>query len=92
MARGDLTDQEWYRLAPLLPRNPQRPGPPWRPHRRIINGIHWVLRTGAGWRDLSRPYGPWQTCYGRFVRWLRAKTWITSPAPEYARKKCGATG
>ena len=76
MAQGDLTDQEWRRLAPLLPRNYQKPGHPWSSHRRVINGIRWVLRSGARWRAIPRRrYGPWQTCYDRFARWERDGTW-----------------
>lgn len=76
MARGDPTAAAWGRLVPLLPRNGERPGEPWRPHRKIINGIRWMLRTGAGWRASPRRRdGPWPTCYGRFVRWQRDGTW-----------------
>ena len=46
-----------------------------RPPQRVINGILWKLRTGAPWRDLPSRYGPWQTCYDRFVRWRRDGTW-----------------
>jgi transposase len=41
----------------------------------VINGILWKLRTGAPWRDLPERYGPWQTCYDRFIRWRRDGTW-----------------
>ena len=75
MARGDLMEREWRRLEPLLPRSYQGPGHPWAPHRKIINGIRWVLRHGAGWREIPRRYGPWQTCYDRFARWERDGTW-----------------
>ena len=40
-----------------------------------MNGILWRLRTGAPWRDMPERYGPWQTCYDRFVRWRRDGTW-----------------
>ena len=56
MHRGDLTDAQWERLQPLLP--PQRHGTgttggrPSDDHRPIINGILWILRTGAPWDDL----------------------------------------
>ena len=53
MARGDLTDKEWARLEPLLP--PEQPcgrGGQYRDHRQVVNGILWVLRTGAPWRAL----------------------------------------
>ena len=74
MARGDLSERAWGRLAPLLPRSAGR-GRPWAAHRRVIDGIRWVLRTGAPWRDLPERYGPWQTCYERFARWQADGTW-----------------
>jgi transposase len=43
--------------------------------RRVLNGIFWVLRSGAPWRDLPKTYGPRTTCYNRFVRWRRAGVW-----------------
>jgi transposase len=43
--------------------------------RRVLNGIRWVLRSGAPWRDLPDCYGPCTTCYNRFVRWRRAGVW-----------------
>ncbi len=72
--RGELTDQAWERIAPLLPPNGRR-GKQWKDHRQVINGILWKLRTGAPWRDLPERYGPWQTCYDRFARWRRDGTW-----------------
>ena len=72
--RGELTNAAWARLRPLLPLNGKRGGQ-WRDHRRVINGILWRLRVGAPWRDVPTRYGPWQTCYDRFVRWRRDGTW-----------------
>src|ERR671933_1642446 len=72
--RGELTDAAWARLRPLLPANGGRGGQ-WRDHRQVINGILWRLRVGAPWRDVPGRYGPWQTCYDRFVRWRRDGTW-----------------
>jgi transposase len=43
--------------------------------RRVLNGIFWVLRSGAPWRDLPQAFGPYTTCYNRFVRWRRAGVW-----------------
>jgi putative transposase of IS4/5 family DUF4096/integrase-like protein len=67
--RHELTDQQWERLQPLLP--PQKPptGRPAADHRRILNGILWLLLTGAPWRDLPERYGAWQTVASRFYRW-----------------------
>ena len=75
MGRGDLTDQQWQQLQPLLP--PQKPttGRPAKDHRTIINGILWVLRTGAPWRDLPERYGPWPTVASRFYRWRQDGRW-----------------
>jgi transposase len=75
MGRGDLTDQQWQQLQPLLP--PQKPttGRPSKDHRTIINGILWVLRTGAPWRDLPEGYGPWCTVASRFYRWRQNGLW-----------------
>lgn len=44
-------------------------------HRRVLNGIFWVLRSGSPWRDLPERYGPYTTCYNRFVRWRKADVW-----------------
>ncbi len=74
VGRGELTDAAWAELEPLLPPNGRR-GQQWRDHRQVVNGILWKLRTGAPWRDLPERYGPWRTCYARFVRWQRDGTW-----------------
>jgi transposase len=74
VGRGELTDRAWAVIEPLVPDNGQ-PGQQWRDHRQVINGILWKLRTGAPWRDVPARYGPWQTCYDRFVRWRRDGTW-----------------
>jgi transposase len=73
--RHALSDAHYAIIEPLLPTN-DRPGRPWKRHRSVINGILWVLHTGAPWRDLPRPtYGPWQTVYERFNRWVKDGTW-----------------
>lgn len=73
--RRDLTDLQWETLRPLLP--PERParGRPNHSHRRILNGILWIIRTGAPWRDLPPCYGKWQTVSSRFYRWRAAGVW-----------------
>ena len=57
----------------LLPNKPR--GVPRVNDRRVLNGIFWVLRSGAPWRDLPDNFGPYTTCYNRFVRWRRAGVW-----------------
>ena len=71
--RYELTDCEWFAIKPLLPNKPR--GVPRVDDRRVLNGIFWVLRSGAPWRDLPRNLGPYTTCYNRFVRWRRAGVW-----------------
>ena len=75
MGRGDLTNTQWERLEPLLPAQKPRTGRPSQDHRTVINGILWVLRTGAPWRDLPERYGKWTTVYSRFQRWRKAGVW-----------------
>jgi len=71
--RYDLTDFEWSVIEPVLPTG--RPGPKRLDDRRVMNGIFWVLRTGAPWRDLPERYGPYTTAYNRFNRWRKAGVW-----------------
>ena len=74
MARYDLSDEEWRIVQPLLP-IPGKGG-----HRvddrRVVNGIFYVLRTGAPWRDLPDRYGPYTTVYNRFNRWAKRGIWL----------------
>jgi transposase len=70
--RYELTDYEWAAIRPMLPNKPR--GVPRVNDRRVLNGIFWVLRLGA-WRDLPDDFGPYTTCYNRFVRWRRAGVW-----------------
>jgi transposase len=72
--RHDLSDEEWERLVPLLPRHP-RQGHRWNDHRRVIDGILFRTRTGCPWRDLPPEYGNWKTVYGRHRRWSLDGTW-----------------
>jgi transposase len=73
--RHALSDEPYAIIEPLLPTN-DRPGHPWKGHHPVINGILWVLHTGAQWRDLPRAtYGPWQTAYERLNRWSKDGTW-----------------
>jgi transposase len=72
----DLTDEQWAVLAPLLrePRRADRRGRPRVAPRPILNGILWILRTGARWKDLPAEYPPYQTCHRRFQQWNRDGT------------------
>ena len=68
--RCELTDFEWASIRSFLPNKPR--GIPRVDDRRVLNGIFWVLRSGAPQRDLPETYGPRTTCYNRFVRWRQA--------------------
>lgn len=75
MHRGDLTNEQWARLEPLLPARKPRTGRTNLDHRRIVNGILWILRTGAPWEDLPERYGTRGTVSSRYYRWRRAGVW-----------------
>jgi transposase len=71
----DLTDAQWRILDPPIPEPSQRKdgrGRPWKDRRAVLNGILWVLRTGAPWADLPDRYPPYQTCHRRFQQWVRS--------------------
>ena len=69
-----LSDAEWQRLEPLLPRG--RRGAHRVDDRRVISGIMHMLRSGARWRDCPPEYGPYTTIYNRFNRWSRQGIWL----------------
>jgi transposase len=71
--RYELSDSEWSVIDAMLPNKPR--GVHRVDDRRVLNGIFWILRSGAPWRDLPAIYGPRTTCYNRFVRWRRAGIW-----------------
>src|SRR3546814_7884388 len=71
--RYDLGDFEWSVIDAVLPRKSR--GVPRVDDRRVLNGIFWVLRSGAPWADLPERYGPYTTCYNRFRRWTKAGIW-----------------
>ena len=71
----DLTDGQWAILDQLIPEPERRRdgrGRPWRPRRHVLNGILYILRTGAPWADLPERYPPHQTGHRRFQQWVRS--------------------
>ena len=70
-----LTDEMWARIEPLLPPEKGPMGPPFRPHRPVIEGAIFRLRTGVPWRDLPVEYGAWQTVHRRHKQWSTDGTW-----------------
>jgi transposase len=68
----DLTEEQWKVVEALLPEVNQREdrrGRPRIPSRDVLNGILWVLRTGAPWHDMPERYPSYQTCHRRFQEW-----------------------
>jgi transposase len=75
----ELTDVQWELLKPLVePGTPQkRRGRPWRDTRQVLEGVLWILRTGAQWSELPRhKFPPYQTCHRRFQQWVRVGTLV----------------
>lgn len=70
----DLSDEQWQYLQLLLPA-PKRRGRKPADRRRILNGIHYLLRAGCAWRLLPKDFGPWQTVYHYFRLWSNDGTW-----------------
>ena len=70
----DLTDAQWVFLEPQFRpmRRKDGRGRPWQDARAVLNGVLWVLRTGAPWHDLPHRYPPYQTCHRRFQQWQRS--------------------
>jgi transposase len=71
----DLTDEQWKIFDPLIPKPRRRGdgrGRPWKSRRSVLNGVLWVLRTGAPWADLPDRYPSFQTCHRRFQQWVRS--------------------
>ena len=64
--RYELSDEEWSLIEDLFPSNEGKVGARWQDHRKILNGMFWILRSGAAWRDLPERYGSWSTVYDRF--------------------------
>lgn len=74
----ELTDAQWELLKPLVePAAGKRRGRPWRDTRQVLEGVLWILRTGAQWAELPRDkFPPYQTCHRRFQQWVRAGTLV----------------
>lgn len=73
--RYELSDAQWERIAPLLPGKVSDPGRTGVDNRLFLNGVLWVLRSGAHWRDLPERYGKWKSLHKRFTRWAKAGVW-----------------
>jgi transposase len=75
MVRGLMSDEEWAFFEPFVVVSGARSGRPPRDHRRTLDGVFWIARTGAQWRDLHDYFGKWSTVYRQFRRWTLAGVW-----------------
>lgn len=75
-----LTNDQWEIVGPLISKydpDPEGKGRPRTPSREVLNGVLWVCKTGARWRDLPSDYPPYQTCHRRFQKWNKSNLWMS---------------
>ena len=73
--RYELSETQWQRICELIPGKAGDPGRTGRDNRLFVNGVLWVLRSGAHWHDLPPRYGKWKSVHKRFSRWAKAGVW-----------------
>jgi len=87
-----LTEEQWVFIKPMLPKERVRKdkrGRPWKDPRDVLEGILWILKTGARWQDLPESYPPYQTCHRRYQSWVKAGVFkkILIKLAEHLREK-----
>jgi transposase len=87
-----LTKEQWAFIMPMLPKERVRKdkrGRPWKDPHDVLEGILWILKTGARWQDLPERYPPYQTCHRRYQSWVKAGVFkkILIKLAEHLRKK-----
>ena len=75
MIRTILSDAQWDRIKGLVPGKESDRGVTGRDNRLFVEGVLWVARTGAPWRDLPAEFGHWNSVWKRFWRWSKAGVW-----------------
>jgi transposase len=75
MRRYEITDEQWGLIQHLLPGKEGDPGAHGEDNRLFVNGVIWVARTGAPWRDLPERFGNWNSVFQRFNRWSKSGVW-----------------
>jgi len=75
MGRYELSDRQWEQIEGFLPGRPGWVGVTARDNRKFIDGVLWVLRSGAHWKDMPARYGNWKSSHKRFTRWAEAGVW-----------------
>jgi transposase len=72
MRRHELTDEQFAKIKHMLPGRKGHVGVTAKDNRTFINGVMWIFKTGAPWRDLPERYGHWKSVHLRFSRWSKA--------------------
>ena len=75
LARLLMSDDEWGFFEAFILAIRGRGGRPASNHRRVLDGVFWIARTGAQWRDLPEEFGKWSSVYRQFRRWTLAGLW-----------------
>ena len=75
MRRHELTDAQWALIKAYLPGKRSDPGRSAQDNRRFVDGVLWLARTGAPWRDLPERYGRWNSVFQRYNRWCQRGVW-----------------
>ncbi len=75
MIRGLMSDEEWAFFEPFVIETGPKRGRPPKDHRRVLDGVFWIARTGAPWRDLPPEFGTWSSVYRQFRRWTLSGLW-----------------
>ena len=70
-----LSDKQWDWISGVIIGRPDQRGSTGRNNRMFVEGVLWIVRTGAPWRDLPRAFGDWNSVFRRFSRWSRKGVW-----------------
>jgi transposase len=71
LSRDVLSDEQWERIAPLVPGKRDDPGRSGEDNRLFVEAVFWVVRTGSPWRDIPKAFGNWNSIFVRFRRWAK---------------------
>ena len=86
MIRGLMTDDEWAYFEPFLIH--RGGGRPPRNHRRVLDAVFWLMRTGAPWRDLPEGFGNWNSIFRQFRRWADSWTAVGQNSGKCGGRSC----
>ena len=75
MARRELRDDQWERVAPLLPGKASDAGRTASDNRLFLDAVLWIARTGSHWRELPGEFGKWNSVFQRYNRWSEKGVW-----------------